>query len=79
MKVLVKDFSAGGMKKLASLDASYLLRQTKIAEMYQMLISLYNLTTARKSIMIREKNRQVKLEEIQTRSRARAMHMKGLI
>jgi hypothetical protein len=41
MKVLVKNFRAGGDDRFASLDENYVLRQNKIIEMYRMLIALY--------------------------------------
>jgi hypothetical protein len=42
MKVLVKNFRAGGDdSRFASLDENYVLRQNKIIEMYRMLIALY--------------------------------------
>ena len=77
MKVLVKNFDSG-FKKLASLDENYLLRQSKIIEMYKMLIGLFRLTTARKQIMVGEKSRMKKIEEIQSRNRARAIHMRHI-
>ena len=57
MKVLVKNFRAGGDSKFSSLDENYLLRQNKIIEMYRMLIALYKLTTARKQMIVKEKAR----------------------
>jgi hypothetical protein len=57
MKVLVKNFRAGGDDRFASLDENYVLRQNKIIEMYRMLIALYKLTTARKQMIVKEKAR----------------------
>ena len=57
MKVLVKNFRIDGDQKFASLDENYILRQNKIIEMYQMLIALYKLTTARKQMIVKEKAR----------------------
>jgi hypothetical protein len=57
MKVLVKNFRAGGDDRFASLDENYVLRQNKIIEIYRMLIALYKLTTARKQMIVKEKAR----------------------
>lgn len=60
MKVLVNNFECG-FKKIASLDENYLEKQTKIIEMYKMLVSHYKLTAVRKELMIKDKERQKRL------------------
>jgi hypothetical protein len=57
MKVLVKNFRAGGDERFASLDENFVMRQNKIIEMYGMLIAFYKLTTARKQMIVKEKAR----------------------
>lgn len=54
MKAIVRNFEKGN-NKMSHLDENYLLRQTKIIEMYKMLIGLFRLTSARKQIILKEK------------------------
>jgi uncharacterized Fe-S cluster-containing radical SAM superfamily protein len=54
MKVLIKNFDTG-FKKIAQVDQDYFKRQSKIIELYRMLVTHYKLIVIRRDLKRSEK------------------------